>query len=86
MPDYYLLNRASITMDYITARRARELHAEAQSKPETGLYGDTETGFYFWSIDTESGLKLIHYGVVPVHADEVPEDVRERLDAPTDDN
>jgi hypothetical protein len=79
MPDYYMLTRASITMDYITAHRARELYANAQAEPETGLHGDLDTGFYFWAFDMESGLKLIHYRVIPVPTDEVPEDVRDRL-------
>lgn len=85
MPDYYLLNRADITTDYITARRARELYAEAQADPNANLYGDLETCFYFWSFDTETGLKLICYTVTPAEADEVPEDVREQLNTPTDD-
>lgn len=85
MPDYYLLNRANITTDYITAHRAHELYIKAQSDPTTGLHGDLETGFHFWLFDTESGLKLVHYSVIPAHADEVPEDVREHLtrDVPT---
>jgi hypothetical protein len=81
MPDYYLFSRASITSDHITAHRARELYAEAQSEPEAGLYGDLDTGFYFWSIDTECGLKLVHYRVTPVPADEVPDDIRDHPSA-----
>lgn len=76
MPDYYLLDRAGITWDYITARRAGELLTEAQeSKLEIGLCGDLETGFYFWSFDVESGLRLIHYHVTPVPVDDVLGDV-----------
>lgn len=85
MPDYYLLDRANITSDYITSRRAGELYAEAQNEPKSNLYGGLETGFYFWSIDANSGLKLVRFTVTPVHADDVPEDVREHLDAPADD-
>lgn len=79
---YYLFVRASITADYITARRARELYAEAASQPETDLYGDLATGFYFWSLDAESGLKLVHCRVTPVPAVEVPAEIRHRPDAP----
>lgn len=79
---YYLLIRASITSDYITARRARELYAEAAAQPETDLYGDLKTGFYFWSFDPESGLKLVHCRVTPVPADEVPADIRHLLPPP----
>lgn len=79
MPDYYLLDRANITSDYITARRASELYSEAQSEPKSDLHGDLQTGFYFWSFDANSGLKLVHYSVIPVHAEDVPEDIRERL-------
>lgn len=82
MPDYYLLSRASITSDYITAHRARELYAEAQREPEASLHGDLDTGFYFWSIDTDCGLKLIHHHVTPVTPDEVPDDIHDLLNAP----
>ncbi len=82
MPDYYLLSRAEITSDYITAHRAHELYAEAQSEPEACLRGDVETGFYFWSVEPETGLRLICYSVIPAHTDGLPADIRERLDAP----
>lgn len=84
MPDYYLLDRANLTADYITAQRARELYAEAQSQPESGLWGDLETGFYFWSYEAETGLKLVHYSVTPALAEDVPKHVRERQDPPAD--
>lgn len=76
MPDYYFLWRAGITRDRITARRAGELLVEAKkNEVETGIYGDLETGFYFWSFDRESGLRMICFRVVPVPADEVCENV-----------
>jgi hypothetical protein len=80
--DYYLLARASITADYITARRARELYAEAAAQPEADLYGDLATGFYFWLLDSDSGLKLVHCRVTPALTAEVPVEIRQRLDAP----
>jgi hypothetical protein len=79
MPDYYLFDRAGIARDYITACRASELLVEAQeSELETGLCGDLETGFCFWSLDPESGLRLIHYHVTPAPAEEVREDICNR--------
>jgi hypothetical protein len=83
MPDYYLLDRANITADYITTRRARELYTEAQRDPQSDLWGDLETGFYFWSIEPDTGLRLVHYSVTPAATEDVPEDIRERLDEPT---
>lgn len=79
MSDYYLFDRAGITRDYITACRAGELLAEAQeSEIAAGLCGDLEAGFHFWSVDMESGLRLIQYHVTPVPADEVHEDICDR--------
>ena len=76
MPDYYLFDRAGITSDYITSGRASELLVEArESELAAGLSGDLETGFCFWSFDAESGLRLIHYHVTPVPADDVRGDV-----------
>ena len=71
MPDFYLLIRASITADYITASRARELYAEAEGEPLSALIGDLETGFAYWVIDPDSGLKLVHHHLVPIHATDV---------------
>lgn len=84
MPDYYLIDRADLYTDYITARRARELYAEAQSDPRSELSGDLESGFYFWSFEADTDLKLIYYTVTPAPAEDVPEEVRERLDASPD--
>jgi hypothetical protein len=74
MPDFYLLIRASLTVDYITARRARELYAEAESEPRSALVGDLDMGFSFWDVDPDSGLLLVHYRLVPLHAADVPTD------------
>lgn len=79
MPDYYLFSRAGITRDRVTARRASELLVEAEeNKLETGLFGDLETGFYFWSFDAESGLRLVHCHVTPIPADEACANVCDR--------
>lgn len=78
MSDYYLFSRANIVSDHITACRASELYAEALgSGLAVGLRGDPETGFCFWSVDADSGLKLIRYSVTPMPAGEVPDDVRD---------
>jgi hypothetical protein len=81
MADYYLLTRAHITADYITAQYARELYDRARARPQTALTGDLETGFYFWTL-SDAGLRLVHCRVIPLRADQVPDIARRRLDAP----
>jgi len=79
--DYYLLTRAHITADYITAQYAGELYDQARSRPEADLRGDLEAGFYFWTL-SDSGLRLVHCRVIPLRADQLPDESRGRLDIP----
>jgi hypothetical protein len=81
MADYYLLTRAHITADYITAQYARELYDRARARPQAALTGDLETGFYFWTL-SDAGLRLVHCRVIPLRTDQVPDIARRRLDAP----
>jgi hypothetical protein len=81
MADYYLLTRAHITADYITAQYAGELYAQAASRPEADLRGDLEAGFYFWTL-SDSGLRLIHCRVIPLRTDQFPDEARLHLDFP----
>ena len=75
MTEYYLLSRAGITADYITASQARELHDEAGARPEAGLEGDLESGFRFWSSETSERVRLVRCVVTPLRDHEVPADV-----------
>jgi hypothetical protein len=79
--DCYLLTRAHITADYITAEYARELYDRASGRPGAALSGDLESGFYFWTLSA-TGLRLVHCSVIPLHADQLPDGNRRRLDAP----
>ena len=81
MADYYLLTRAHITADYITAQYAGELYDQAGSRPEADLRGDLETGFYFWTL-SDSGLRLIHCRVTPLHTDQLPDAAPDHTDTP----
>ena len=81
MADYYMIMRARITTDYLTASHARELYDEARTRPHADLRGDFDSGFYYWAFTDESGLRLIRCRVTPVPADEVPDPVRQRLDS-----
>ena len=81
MADYYLLTRARITAEYITAQYARELYDRARARPQAALTGDLETGFYFWTL-SDAGLRLIRCRVIPLRTDQVPAAARHRLDAP----
>ena len=81
MADYYLIMRARITTDYLTAQRARELYDEARARPHADLRGDLNGGFVYWAVTDESGLKLVRCRVTPLRADDVPAPIRHRLDA-----
>lgn len=72
MADFYLLSRAGITADRITARQARRLYDNAAEREDADLEGDYESGFRFWSLSIEEHVRLIRYNVVPLYDHEVP--------------
>ncbi len=76
MTEYYLLSRAGITADCITASQARQLHDDARARPEAGLEGDLESGFRFWSLDTNERVRLVRCAVTPLRDHEVPAHAR----------
>jgi hypothetical protein len=63
--DIYLLVRAGITADYITAAKARQLYANARDRPDAGLEGDLESGFAFWSLSADGKVRLVRCTVTP---------------------
>ena len=65
--DAFLLSRAGITSDYITADKARQLYDDARGRPESGLEGDLETGFGFWLLSADGTVRLVRCTVTPVH-------------------
>ena len=67
----YLLIRAGITADYITADQARQLYDEARDNSESGLDGTFESGFGFWSLSADGTVRLVHCTVIP--CDPIPD-------------
>jgi len=63
--DAYLLIRAGITADYITADQAQQLYDEALDHPESGLDGQLESGFGFWSLSSDGTVRLVRCTVIP---------------------
>ena len=62
----YLLDRAGITSDHITADKARQLYDEAHARPESALEGDLETGFGFWLLSADRTVRLVRCTVTPL--------------------
>jgi hypothetical protein len=65
MNDVYLLIRAGITADYILVDQAKQLYHAARDRPESGLDGDLESGFGFWSLSADGSVRLVHCTVIP---------------------
>jgi hypothetical protein len=63
--DAFLLIRAGITADYITLEQATRLYEDARDHPESGLDGELETGFGFWSLSEDRTMRLVHCTVIP---------------------
>ena len=63
--DAYLLIRAGITADYITADQAKQLYDEARDHPESGLDGQLDSGFGFWSLSSDGTVRLVRCTVIP---------------------
>lgn len=66
MTDAYLLSRAGITADRITAAEARRLYDGARDRPGSVLEGDLESGFGFWSLSADGKLRLVRCTVTPL--------------------
>ena len=80
-PRFYLVVRASLVHSYIGASLARKLFDEADSRPGSQLDGNLQDGFAYWAVTSDDGLRLVGCQVLPVAAQDVPEDVRARLSA-----
>ncbi|HZP51584.1 hypothetical protein, partial [Actinocrinis sp.] len=65
MTDTFLLTRAGITSDYITAAKAQQLYDDARARPESALDGDLETGFGFWLLSADGTVRLVRCTVTP---------------------
>lgn len=76
MTEFYLLSRAGITADYITAGQAQQLYDDARDRPASALEGDLESGFGFWSLSTDEQVRLVRCTVVPLRDHEVPDALR----------
>jgi hypothetical protein len=64
-PDAYLIDRAGIVRERITATAAGELYADAKARPGSNLAGDLETGFTYWSAVFDD-VRLVRCHVHPL--------------------
>jgi hypothetical protein len=83
--DYFLITRAQITTDYLTADQARKLYAETSAVPESLLHGNLKHGFEFWTLTADSKVRLVYCTVIPICPDQVPDHIRRCHEAPRGD-
>jgi hypothetical protein len=67
-PDAYLIDRAGIVRERITAADAHRLYADAKTRPGSNLAGDLETGFTYWAAVFDD-VRLVRCHVHPLAAD-----------------
>lgn len=61
----YAMIRFDYLRDEISAERARQLFAEAQTREGAELTGDLSSGFGFWVRTMDDGVQLVRCRVEP---------------------